>query len=264
MKLFRTRNYHIINEKLSVGSSIKLALLADLHGITYGHVNEEIIHTIMKFSPDIVLFAGDMIVRHDSKSEIVALRLIEQLSLKFPIYYAMGNHESKMFSGSENSIPSDYEQAVENLDICLLRNETKKVKLNNQYINISGLELPLNYFKKPNPPELNLQEMNKLLNSPKTNDNYHILLAHTPRYMETYFSWGADLILSGHYHGGVIRFNENYGMISPQMELFPKFCCGHFQKDRQNAIVSAGLGIHSIPIRIHNPAELIFITISNR
>ena len=32
---------------------------------------------------------------------------------------------------------------------------------------------------------------------------------------------------------------------------------GHFRKGRKHMIVSAGLGEHTIPVRLHNPRELV-------
>ena len=37
----------------------------------------------------------------------------------------------------------------------------------------------------------------------KEGEEFQILLAHNPCYMDLYKAWGADLILSGHLHGGV-------------------------------------------------------------
>ena len=83
-------------------------------------------------------------------------------------------------------------------------------------------------------------------------------------YMEgPIFSWGADFIFSGHNHGGVIRFSENRGLISPQFHLLPSFCCGHFQRGKKHMIVSAGLGEHTVPVRIHNPRELVFVELTS-
>ena len=60
-------------------------------------------------------------------------------------------------------------------------------------------------------------------------------------------------------HGGVLRFSRHIGTISPQLMPFPRYCCGDFYQDGQCMIVSAGLGEHTMPLRIHNPRELIFI-----
>ena len=102
--------------------------------------------------------------------------------------------------------------------------------------------------------------MEELIGKPEDN-GMQILLAHNPKYGKTYFEWGADLILSGHYHGGVVRLSEHYGLSSPQYLFLPPFCCGDFHKGDQHMIVSAGLGEHTIPLRIHNPRELLLIDI---
>ena len=39
----------------------------------------------------------------------------------------------------------------------------------------------------------------------KKGKDYSILMAHNPAYMDAYKKWGADLILSGHLHGGLVR-----------------------------------------------------------
>ncbi|MDO4519383.1 MAG: metallophosphoesterase [Eubacteriales bacterium] len=265
MKKFRTQKYRIKSKKILPGTTIKIAMIADLHGKSFGNKNEILLSAISEFHPEMVMIAGDMIVRYQTETEVAALELLEQMSDFYPVYYSMGNHESKMFSNNQNPDRSEFEMSIDRLNINVLRNESMTASVKKQKIMISGLELPLSYYKKPNPPKLSLNEMNEILEHADSVDDdvYHILLAHTPRYMDTYFAWGADLVLSGHYHGGVVRFSENHGVISPQFEIFPKYCCGFFENREQHAIVSAGLGVHSIPLRIHNPAELILITLFN-
>ncbi len=43
--------------------------------------------------------------------------------------------------------------------------------------------------------------LNSLLGRPSS-DEYNILIAHNPDYFKAYAAWGADLVLSGHVHGG--------------------------------------------------------------
>ena len=49
---------------------------------------------------------------------------------------------------------------------------------------------------------------------------YGILLAHHPAYRSSYASYGADLTLSGHYHGGVVGLGAHRG---PCDAGFPPF-----------------------------------------
>ena len=95
---------------------------------------------------------------------------------------------------------------------------------------------------------------------------FEILLAHNPIYFSEYVEWGADLILSGHVHGGVAKIPFLGGVIAPSFQLFPKYDGGKFQelgKDGRikTMILSRGLGAHTIPIRIFNPGELVVVKI---
>ena len=86
---------------------------------------------------------------------------------------------------------------------------------------------------------------------------FTILLAHNPDYFPQYAAWGADLTLSGHVHGGVARIPVlGKGVISPAWRFFPKYDGGIFQQGAHTMVLSRGMGSHTIPIRIFNPAEL--------
>ena len=82
------------------------------------------------------------------------------------------------------------------------------------------MELPIEYYHKPRSPKLKKEVMEELIGKPE-DKGMQILLAHNPKYGKTYFEWGADLILSGHYHGGVVRLSEHYGLSSPQYLFLP-------------------------------------------
>ena len=81
--------------------------------------------------------------------------------------------------------------------------------------------------------------------------------------MNAYFQWGADVTLCGHYHGGVLRFGEHRGLVSPDFRLLPR-AHGLFRKNGKSVIIGAGLGEHTIPVRIHNPRELVILELTVR
>ena len=91
-------------------------------------------------------------------------------------------------------------------------------------------------------------------------DKYHILIAHNPEFVKTYFKYGADLVLSGHFHGGVFRIGKQ-GILSPYLKFFPKYAYGKYMNKNQCMIVSGGLEDHSIK-RIWNPYELVCIDVA--
>ena len=242
MEKFRTVTYEVHNPKIKKG--VRFAVLADLHGSIFGEENSTLLKKIQEYAPDAILLAGDMVVRMDPFTLETARKLLCTLAKNFPIFYAMGNHETKMKAKQKG--------------ICFLANEKSKVVLAGNSFVVNGLELPLEYYHKPFSPKLTSEKMEELMGKPDP-EAINILLAHNPKYGRTYFHWGADLILSGHYHGGVLRFSRHMGAISSQFIPFPKYCCGDFYKNGNCMIVSAGLGEHTVPLRIHNPRELIFI-----
>ena len=91
-------------------------------------------------------------------------------------------------------------------------------------------------------------------------DGFRLLLAHTPAYAKEYAAWGADLTLSGHFHGGTIRIPGAGGLMTPQFTFFSPFTKDFICTDGMPMIISSGLGTHSVNIRLNNPPQLIFIT----
>ena len=90
-------------------------------------------------------------------------------------------------------------------------------------------------------------------------EKYEILLAHNPDYFPEYAGWGADLVLSGHVHGGMMRLPLIGGVVSPAFKFFPKYDGGMFRIGKSVMILSRGLGMHTIPVRIFNPGELVYL-----
>lgn len=259
MKSFKISTYNIPSYKITDGQKVRFAVLSDLHGIVFGNNHQSLYKAITDSHPDAILVCGDLTVSRDTKTLETAAGFILRLCNEIPVFYALGNHEYKMLLNPETeAFYSNYERLLTSAGVCFLHNENISVQLKGTDFILHGLELPIEYYHKPNSPSLSLTTMEKMLGTP-SQPGIHILLAHNPKYGNTYFSWGADLILSGHYHGGILRLSENHGLTCPQYLLLPPFCCGEFKRGKQHMIVSAGLGEHTIPIRIHNPRELIII-----
>ena len=89
-------------------------------------------------------------------------------------------------------------------------------------------------------------------------DGFKILLCHHPEYYKKYlYDRNIDLIISGHAHGGQVRF-LNQGLFAPGQGLFPKFTSGmHDGK----LIVSRGIAGTELFPRINNSAEIVYIIV---
>jgi hypothetical protein len=69
----------------------------------------------------------------------------------------------------------------------------------------------------------------------------------------------ADLILTGHTHGGQIKLPSGKGLFAPSQGFFPKYDSGMYLSGKSVMIVSRGIGPSTVPLRIMNRPEIIFI-----
>ena len=70
--------------------------------------------------------------------------------------------------------------------------------------------------------------------------------------------------MSGHLHGGIARLPYLGGVVSPDPELFPRYDHGIYENGAAKMIVSAGLGTHSVNLRVNNPPELVIVDIMEK
>lgn len=260
---FRVTKYQICSQKLNgIKREKKIIFLSDLHNRMYGEENERLLESIRNQHPDLILIGGDMLVRKDGNSYDKTVHFLAKLPGICPVYCANGNHEQKL-----KELPDKYEQSYEEYKkaltasgIHMLENASETVKLDEVPVKLSGLEIPLGAYARFGKKELSLKEITDRIG--EHGDDYQILLAHHPGYMKEYLAYGADLILGGHYHGCVVQLPWIGGVISTNFTLFPKYSGGIYQEGEQTAVVSRGLGTHSVPLRLWNWPELIVLELS--
>lgn len=237
-----------------------MVVLADLHNKQYGKDNHLLAQAVMQQNPDMICVAGDMLTAKPRKKFTAAISLLKQLSEKYPVYYANGNHEQRLHLHPEvfGDMYERYIKELEQIGIKPLQNVNIKWKENN--VRIYGLELPRPFFKRFETYPMEETYLKELLGQAQA-EEFCILLAHNPDYFPQYAAWGADLCLSGHVHGGLMRVPFLGGFIAPSWKLFPKYDGGEFQEGESRMILSRGLGTHTLPVRILNPGELVVIDV---
>lgn len=256
-KLFEITRYKIHSRKLPKEfHNRKVLLLTDLHNNLFGKKNEKLLDAIHKEKPDCILIAGDMLVGHSKADNSPAKNLVKELAHHYPVYYSLGNHEKKLSLNplSCDSTYKDYVNSLKEANVNYMVNQEEIL----YGVSIVGLDIDIDYYKKRNCPAMTKEYLDHILGS-RYKDRYTILLAHNPIFFKDYAKWGADLILSGHVHGGIIRFPKLGGFISPQYKLFPTYDNGEFREGDSTMILSRGLGSHTIKLRLFNKPELIVI-----
>ncbi|MDE6619787.1 MAG: metallophosphoesterase [Lachnospiraceae bacterium] len=238
----------------------RFVLISDLHNKVYGDKNDKVIRSIRKIDPDFIILAGDLVTSQASEDMTPGIELVNALSQKYKIYYALGNHESKIQKETDR-FGDQFDRlmkAISGENVHILQNES--VNLPEYNIRITGLDLDLDYFahfRIKKMKENYLQETLPRYDSGKCN----ILIAHNPDYFEDYAGWGAQMVLSGHVHGGIMRLPFLGGVIAPTYKIFPKYDGGVFRHGKAVMLLGRGMGSHTLPFRFFNPAELYDVTI---
>ena len=231
---------------------------ADVHHKSLGEGSGRILPAIDKAAPDGILVAGDMLTAMRGADYSRALSLMEKLSARYRVYYGMGNHEYRLglYPDDYPGMYEGYMSGLKRAGIEPLINETAYLPECN--IAICGAQIDRAYFRHFRRTPMETSYLSKLLGTPD-GEIFQLLIAHNPVYFDAYAKWGADLVVSGHVHGGIMRLPALGGVLSPALTLFPKYDGGMFKEDNSTMILSRGLSSHTPPVRIFNPGELIVI-----
>lgn len=88
----RTATYTVTLQSLS--SPLRLVVVSDLHGRSFGRDNSRLLEKIRAQKPDAILLVGDMIDRSAEESDAERLAaLVGTLTDIAPVFFAPGNHE---------------------------------------------------------------------------------------------------------------------------------------------------------------------------
>lgn len=263
-------SYHIetTNFKLTYNNlpkafnGFRIVQVSDLHNALFNTQNYDLTEAIEDAEPDIVVLTGDMVNYGTTRFERT-FSLLEKLAEKYEVYYIFGNHEQNIRAANMLLITDKMEE----LGIKLLFNESVEIKRGGESIMLHGLcqykkSYRDPYYSEKSTYDFSLEEMKGLLGE-SSDELVDVLLAHNPMYFDIYSQWGADLVLSGHIHGGHWRIPfVNKGILSPNEELFPEYDSGEYIKNTTHMIVSRGInnGSEIIP-RLFNRPELVVVSL---
>ena len=210
---------------------IRIIQISDLHDHLYGTGQCELIGAVRSERPDLVVCTGDLFNRKRPARRENAFFLVEKLVTRYPVIIVEGNHEAVL---RQKGL-----RFQDTLHVC------GATVLMNESITLFGIHV---IGLRQRPKKTDLLE----LIDP---DHFNLVLSHRPELFPMYVSCGADLVLSGHAHGGQIRIG-NFGLVAPQQGLFPKYTSGLYSDGKTRMFVSKGLGDTVLVPRINNPHEL--------
>ncbi len=257
--LYELKNIEVthINIESEKKVNIRIALVSDLHNFNYKG-KKKLSLIILKEKVDVVCIPGDCVVADKCRYENFLEFVKELQEINIPVIMSFGNHELKLKKNFEDKF-EDFQKKLEKFDVKVLDNSS--IIFDN--VCFIGYTNPLKQYSKfKKTYKLDLDELLLELQACPDREEYKILLAHNPIYFDVYQKWGADLVLSGHLHGGIVRLPFVGGVLSPQTFFRGKYDAGEYRINKSKMYVSRGLGVHSIPIRFMNRPEISIIEIT--
>lgn len=211
---------------------LKIFFISDIHR---RHVSEKIINKVKKAGIDLVIIGGDLAEKGVPFSRIETnLKRLRSLG---PTYFVWGNN--------------DYEVDYHELDAMFVTNDIKT--LDNTAVQFESLDGDI--LRLLGVDDIARKRENLALALMDADGpGFKILVSHNPLIInKIQKSHQISFVLSGHTHGGQIRF-FNFG-------LYEK---GKIKKlEYTTLLVSNGYGTTGIPLRLGAPAQTHLITIKN-
>ena len=240
-------NYEYVSEKIGKDlDGYRIVHVSDLHNKEFGKNSKRLVSMIEKQKPDIIVISGDLIDSRRTDIES-ALGFVSQITKIAPVYYVTGNHEERF----EPDMLAYVLSSLEELGVTVLENESVAVYKDEESFVLYGLkEGTIEYGIEVD----GFSETNKL----------KVMLAHKPHHFEEYHGMGADLVLSGHAHGGQVRIPFVGGVFAPDQFFFPKYTSGMHEYNGMTVVISRGLGNSRCPIRVNNRPELVVLTLKSK
>jgi predicted MPP superfamily phosphohydrolase len=215
---------------------LSIVHLSDLHFT--GHVGKayfrEVVRASNELRPDLVLITGDLV---DSAACVGWIAdTLGQLAARAGVYFTLGNHDRRV-------------------DVGRLRRELEQCGLTNlggcwRQVEFDGMPLVLVGNERPWLDSPDMQNCPP----PAPAGPLRIVLAHTPDQFAWARAQGADLLLTGHTHGGQIRIPPLGAIFSPTFSGV-KYISGVFYEPPTILHVSRGVS-GDIPVRWNCPPEI--------
>ncbi len=227
-----------------LASPVRIVFMSDLH---LGHLVtseylEQTLEVVAPLKPDVVVVPGDIV---DERSDDVRRGMALLGAVKAPqgVVVSLGNHER--YTRTEFFL----EECAKN-NIRVLRQNSWQMP---QGLILAGVD-DLSVLRKDG---VELDEAFKQALAPIPEPRFTVLLLHRPVAVQRAFDLGADLILSGHTHGGQLPPFQILSPIANDGHL-----SGAYDYGDNLLFVTNGAGFWGPPMRLFAPREVVLVEIS--
>lgn len=248
--------YTVTTDK-KVGN-LRVAFFGDSHlGSTFDTDGlAEHLKTIEKAKPDLLVIAGDFVDERTTKAEMIkAAQALGDVNTPYGVYYVFGNHDKALYQpGIRDFSGDDLVAELEKNGVIVLQDES--ILLDDRFYLVGRQDASQEFdFGGSRASIADLM-------APLDHSKYTIVLDHQPRDYAAEAKAGADLVLSGHTHGG---------QMIPLMQIIQWFGIGQNERlygiekrDNTNFIVTSGISDWAIQFKTGTKSEYVIVDVKEQ
>ena len=226
--------------------NLKIALISDSHiGTTFdGDGFAAHMKTIEAQAPDLLIVAGDFVDDSSKKEDMLkACQALGSMNLRYGVWYANGNHDKGYFNNRDFSY-AELEKTLTDQGVHVLSDTCELV--DDRFYVAGRQDLTFG-------PRKSIGELLEGLDT----DKYIIVINHIPDDYDNEAESAADLVLSGHTHGGQvlpIKYTDRLFGIDDRVY-------GHEKKNGTDFIVTSGISDWEIVFKTGTRSEYVIINV---
>lgn len=239
----RVKSYSIVSERLPESfDGYRIAFISDIHypSLFTRQRLGRLVRKLRSEKPSILLLGGDYVTDDSYICEL--FDSLSSVPVKDGIYAVLGNHERRNSSLIENSMEKSGIKLMKNEAVCVESGE-------GAFVRIAGAEDSFGRDVFFDGCSVTLSD-----------SVFTILLCHTPDYAECN-SVDADLVLSGHTHGGQVSL---FGVYTPvkNSAYGTRFLRGRNRTTKGVEVITTnGVGTSRRKLRFCVPSEIVLVTL---
>lgn len=228
---------------------LKIAMFADSHiGTTFdGKGFEAELKKIEKQSADILLIPGDYVDDWTSKDDAeTACKALGKTKFRYGVWFAFGNHDKGMFRAREFS-GNELTEMLKNNGVHVLDDTYQLVE--DRFYVAGRLDKTMS----------NRKSMDELLKGVDTS-KYIIVLDHEPNAYDEEAASAADLVVSGHTHGGQLFPINDIGILTGANDK----TYGYERRNGTDFIVTSGISDWALLFKTGTKSEYVIIDVEQK
>jgi predicted MPP superfamily phosphohydrolase len=227
---------------------LRVAHLSDIHvggGMDRQRLREVVALT-MAARPDLIVHTGDFLTHRSGDFDAPLYDALADLHAPHGQWACFGNHDY--------DDPERLERKLREAGVTALRNRVVYIEIDGQPLEIAGLDYP---FARDGRAAL----YGRLISAWPARRAPRLLLNHDPGAFAALPDGCADLVLSGHTHGGHIGIQLGSGHALTVVGLAGIPDQGVFRRGDLRLFVTRCVGFYGYPMRVGIPPEIALLTL---